>query len=331
MVSLVLLATSLATSLAASSTAMGQSDRQPFINSAFADRPVQPTRFSPPNIGELNVSSVVNNYVRDISWDEWGEATAVGHGQVSLVDLASGEFELQNGEVPARTSPVTITLSGLRTCSGFLVYTDYELTLAPGAQPPSTWPKGQRGRFPCSISAGGFQPFSRAAMEGKVGEGNCGFHGLAPAGYLSELTSGPPIEQPRWKPHRPPGKGSTVFCKMLWKHWGDNVVTATGLRENLTLPHSAERNWPVRLILRHPVWCPAAATPEGENVLTYTEFTMIEYGPGRIPTHWSLSHWGHRGLKAHVFRQRLRFHRAQCGFGLSQANLAVPGWSPNPQ
>jgi hypothetical protein len=311
---------------AAIATAAGA---QPLINSGFADRPIEPTRFSPPNVGDLNASAAADNYVREISWSTWGGSTAVGTGKVSLVDLADGEFEIKNGELPARTSPVTVTLGGLGTCAGISIYTSYELKLAPGAQAPSTWPKGQRGRFPCSISATAFRPLSRSVMEGKVGEGNCSFRGLTLPVADPDLAGSPPLKQPRWIPHNPPGKGLTVFCDMSWKHWGGRVVTADGLRENLTLPHSAERNWPVHVILRHPIWCPAAA---GENnVLTYSELTVVEYGSGRVVSSWSLSHYGHRGLKAHVFRQSFRADVGQCQFGISIANLAPPGWSPYPK
>jgi hypothetical protein len=50
---------------AAIATAAGA---QPLINSGLADRPIEPTRFSPPNVGDLNASAAVDNYVREISW-----------------------------------------------------------------------------------------------------------------------------------------------------------------------------------------------------------------------------------------------------------------------
>jgi len=83
----------------------------PVFNSAYADRGIRPTHFSPLYvIGQL-MENDLNNYVRDITWSSWGESEALGTGKVSLL----------NGTT--ESSPVTIALGGVRDCAGVRAYT----------------------------------------------------------------------------------------------------------------------------------------------------------------------------------------------------------------
>src|SRR5262249_19721627 len=120
---------------------------------------------------------------------------------------------------------------------------------------------------------------------------------------------------PGWSPHLP-GKGSTAFCDLRWTQWGGPVAIGDGLRENLTVEHQLERNWPIKLELTGPIWCPRAASGDPFNgggddaqhsmpALAYSVVKLTEYGPPRKPSPKTLSSYGHRGLKGRVYWQRL--------------------------
>jgi hypothetical protein len=111
----------------------------PYLNSASADRPVEPTHFSPLYVDPQLANKALNNYIRGITWESWGGAEAVGHGQVTLLNGTS------------ETSPVIVTLGGLSQCAGLSVYTRYSLELGSDAAEPSEWPVGKSGSFPCEI------------------------------------------------------------------------------------------------------------------------------------------------------------------------------------
>jgi hypothetical protein len=46
--------------------------RLPVINAGYANRPIEPTHFSPNDIYETFSSTYWNSYVSDITWSSWG-------------------------------------------------------------------------------------------------------------------------------------------------------------------------------------------------------------------------------------------------------------------
>lgn len=179
---------------------------------------------------------------------------------------------------------VTVVLAGLEKCDGIPIYTTYRLEVAAGQEQPEGWPAEQSGSLPCLIGSDGFTGRT------KQRDGSCFL------GFLHRPLpdpEAPPSREvyPRWTP-RLPGKGSTAFCYLRWTKWGGPVAVGDGLRENLTVEHQLERNWPVKLELLNPVWCPRAAQPSpwqggGEEAqqslpaLAYSVVKLTEYGPPR--------------------------------------------------
>lgn len=280
----------------------------PYINSAYADRPGEPTHFSPNYVFGRLTSNPLNNYIRDITWSSWGSQVAIGAGSVSLLDGTTS------------TSPVTVTLGGLRRCAGVSVYTTYSLALADGATQPKHWPRGRTGTFPCTISianpTGNYQGKARR-------DGGCGFMGLD----IDSLNRGGSIESggpPEWHPRLPLwGRNlETVFCFLRWKHWGSRVTTATGIREVLSIPHTHKPHWPVSLKLSHPIWCPAAGqeTPY-VGAITYGALRLTLYGkPRPFKGFGNLRRDAGKQIgKRHVYTQRLKQDPSECFLGYSAA------------
>ena len=273
--------------------------KPPYINSAYAEKGIEPTHFSPADIKQLSPESMPF-YVNSIQWSSWGQSRAVGTG---MVVLHPAKYS------PSPGSPVTVVLGGLRRCGGVPVYTTYSLELAAGADQPEQWPTGQTGSFPCSVGADGF---ARRTPRG----GGC------IVGFLHHPLPDPEgLRQsyPRFHPALP-GGGVTAFCHLRWTHWGGRIAVGDGLRENLHGgygPQGPERNWPVRLQLGRTVWCPRAAQADpfsggGEETrttvpaLAYTVLKLTEYGKPRVPSQKTLHSYGHRGLKRKIYWQRLR-------------------------
>lgn len=281
----------------------------PYINSPHADLPVEPTRFSStfPEGTVAPYSIHINNYVRSIQWSSWGGRTAIGSGEVSLLHGSASDYF-----APGENSPVTVTLGGLSKCAGVPVYTSYSLTLAPGAEAPKGWPKGQSGTFPCRIKVANSKGSARRVSY-------CPFRGFQPS-YEYGAAAEHRFKAPTWQP-RLPRKGSTVFCNLKWRHWGAPRTVATGLRENLSVSHRGRRVWPARLELMDPIWCPAAGQ-EAPHVaaITYSTFKLTLYGKGRIPTRRSLNSYGHKGLRGKVYWQRIRSSPLECQLGVESDN-----------
>jgi len=269
----------------------------PYINSPYADRPVEPTHFSPKNIEQF-LPRASDEYITSINWSDWGQDEVVGTGQVIA---HRDERGLGEG------TDVKVILGGLQNCAGIAIYTTYRLEIAPGVSAPEGWSEGQSGAFPCLIGGDGFSRRSG--------------HRIVSACFLGFLHRPLPDPEhfreryPKWIP-RPPGKGSTAFCWLRWTRWGGQVAVGVGLRENLTVDHPAERNWPIKLELQDPIWCPRAAQPSpfhggGEEsqrnfpALAYSVVKLTEYGPPRKPSRKTLNSYGHRGLKGRVYWQRL--------------------------
>lgn len=287
----VLLGLILALALAGSASAV----QAPVINAPSADQGVEPTHFSPLSIERTTVFAA-DGYVSGIHWSSWGEGEATGTGAVVL-----HPYEPQI----TGTSAVTVTLSGLEDCAGVMVYSSYALALLPGQAEPERWSTVQSGSFPCQVGGDGFAQRSGRRIGCFVG-------------FLHRPLSDPEHlrEQPvGWTPHLP-GSGVTAFCDLRWTQWGGPVAIGEGLRENLSVDHPAERNWPVKLELMQPVWCPRAAQASPFNgggeeaqhslpALAYSVVKLTEYGPPRLPTPKTLSSYGYRGLKGRVYWQRL--------------------------
>jgi len=224
----------------------------PYVNFPYADQPVMPSHFSPNNLCEMTSADwgceSFNNYVRDIQWSSWGGETAEGTGQVSLVE---------EHKVKGSTSPVSIVLGGLQSCGGFQVYTTYSLTLAPGAKEPRFWPEGRTYRFPCSLSIAGQYAGQRLGRRA-----NCVFGLNPPTGERAVYS--PPAS---WQP-TPPGK-RWFLCELHFKSWGKSVAVGSGtVRLGSDVAKGRRYEWPMRIELSRPVWCPASGGYPG--AITYS-------------------------------------------------------------
>jgi len=247
------------------------------LNAGSADKPVEPTVFASYRDGSKD--SRDPTYVHELEWSSWGQAEASGSGSVR--SLGSDE-----------ASAVAVTLSAVKTCGGFSVYTHYALTLAEGAKRPKGWPRGQSGDFPCLVNAGAYYPsFNRRSADA----GGCQFRGL---GLPSQTPSSFIVDLPsfEWKP----ALDYNVFCRMQWKGWGKSSVTGTGVfRDGL-------RQWGVKVELSRLAWCP-------QLTVTYTRATMTRYGdPETITGHGNITraeadhlrhNVGRKGIKTQRFRQ----------------------------
>lgn len=272
--------------------------KPPYINAGYADRPIEPTHFSPNDVSETLAPNYWNSYVSDITWTSWGGDQAFGTGRVSLLEW--------NGA----TSPVTVTLAGKQDCAGVPVYTSYSLELAPGAMAPRQWPEGKTGTFPCERpSMFGYSP---APPEG------CIFHGL---GRSSTWHEGG--RYPRWQPKPPPEPetetNGEALCYLKWRHWGQPTATAKGIREWLATPHSQERYWPVELKLSNPMWCPAATSSfpvVGASAITYGRLEMTLWGgPRRYEGTNPSKAVGQRKGRKRSFVERLTSGAEECAIG----------------
>jgi hypothetical protein len=306
--------------------ASAKSTGVPVINAASADRPIEPTHFSPLYVDPQLSNKALNNYVRAINWENWGDAEAIGHGQVTLLDGTSA------------TAPVTVMLSGLRQCAGISTYTRYSLELAPGATEPSEWPVGKSGSFPCEIGiAAPAQPGTY--IPGKFHRG-CSLEGLN-VDHLDREGEpgggGPPPWQPSL-PHYPGLDPSThpnenQFCMLRWSGWGSPVAEGTGVRVDMGRSHSQRRYWPAKLTLGDPVWCPAAGQEDpGFAAITYGELSVTLFGEPRFgdPTRGTipLSAPQERSGRRRTYHQRVDATPAECFLGYSETSPIWPLPSP---
>ena len=215
----------------------GGSPQDTWINSPWAEQPVEPAYFSPTEItnlvGEIFCganrscsATTLYNYVDDIQWSLWGGQQAVGSGRVALLDKAGS------------TSPVTVTLDQQTRCDGQLAYTHYALRLDPGVAAPAGWPKGKSGTFPCD-------PAPKIAPLHSI---------LPPRCWEYE-------GREQWNQRRHSGHGNGgAFCYMAWKNWGTPLAIGKGVATFISQPHHG-RDWPVKLELSEPIWCPGAVPP----------------------------------------------------------------------
>jgi hypothetical protein len=214
-----------------------------FLNAEYASSAVEPGSFGP-NSGPADVVEA-SNYVQGIAWSSWGGTTAVGSGRVFL-------FQDRKS-----TSPVTVTLGGLTTCAGQSLYTTYTLSLAAGAQAPMYWPKGQKGSFPCHVTAALYDPYERSERS-TVALGYC---------VLNNGLTIPGREAVAWTPPPPRGGAYVGTCATLWTAWASSLATGRGvMRDGL-------RQWPAKTELSGLAWCPRIG-------LGYSKLAMTLYGPG---------------------------------------------------
>jgi hypothetical protein len=295
--------------------------RSPVINSGFADRPVEPTHFSPGYPTKELTYTTVNNYVRSIKWSSWGGKEAIGTGQVSL--LHGERFYESVTWLPEETSPVTVRLGGLRNCLGVPVYTTYSLTLAPGAEAPMGWPQGQQGYFPCHAESG-------YRKRNEFPRDDCqAYYGLEQERVAPSNGDHFSIEL-RWKPKAP--ARNFELCHLRLKHWGAPVATMIGSATGQFEGPIRDVIWPVRLELKDPTWCPGGAgvPSDGTSPITYGAIRLTLYGKGTDFLEWVDSKQGDpmpsvgwlstpRG-KPHVYWQRLKSKGNQCLVGLEVRN-----------
>lgn len=300
----------------------------PYINSGFADRPVEPTHFSPDH--PVLTYTTVNNYVRDVKWSSWGGKEAVGSGQVSLLHGEEGT-EMATW-LPEETSPVSVRLGGLHDCLGVEVYTTYSLSLASGAEAPMGWPRGRHGTFPCRVESGGYWDGAKLAHEKY-----CEYRGLQQERVAPGNGDHVTVVL-HWTP-RTPGDQGLVFCHMRVEHWGAPVATVIGSATGqLARPHVhpalQDVIWPARLEFRDPAWCPGAAGDPwfsssdpgvgGAAPVTYGAIRLTLYGNGRT-MEWvnGKPDIGWRTVpngKPRVFLQRLKTGPSQCLLGIEMPN-----------
>jgi hypothetical protein len=257
-----------------------------FINAHLASAATEPASFAP-NQGPGPYIETTD-YVEQIHWSSWGAAQATGSAQVQLLTDATS------------TSPATVTLGGLSSCGGQLVYTTYTLALAPGAASPKLWPQGQSGSFPCHITAAAYNGVERLSRA-DAARGHC----VLNDGLEVLLPTSPPIA-PRWTPKTPPhGNLSPGMCAMLWTSWGKPLAVGRGVMRD------GSAQWPAKVELSALAWCPR----EG---IAYSTLAMTLYGHGEAITGMgSVSKHdaarlrgeiGRRGLGAATYRQT----RADC-------------------
>jgi hypothetical protein len=224
----------------------------PMFNSFFADKPVTPTSFSPARICDITANEagcqLFNNWVRRIQWSSWGGPVAEGRGEVTLLDGQGS------------TSPVTVTLGGLKNCAGFQVYTTYSLALVPGSQEPPNFAMGDRGTFPCTLSlAGGY----RGNRLGR--NANC-INGLwDPSKDFGYAPWVPKAPDPNW-----------LLCQLQFKAWGSPTTIGTGtIRRQRQV--KGRHEWPIKIVVSRPIWCPKAGQGFG-GAITYSRVKVTLKG-----------------------------------------------------
>jgi hypothetical protein len=228
---------------------------EPYINSAWSDGPVMPTRFSPNDLADFEPEHLgpynLNNYVRRIQWSSWGGTTAEGNGEVSLLHSDGS------------TSPVRVVLGGLEDCAGIPVYTSYSLTLPPGAQQPTGWPQGRAGAFPCRPSFA-----NNYGGERLTRKSNCitGLYQL----YKKQTIYA------KWQP-RPPGQ-FWFLCELKFHRWGKPRALGVGnARLRSHVANGGAVAWPMRIELSQPIWCPKLAGG-WTGAITYGKLNVVLKG-----------------------------------------------------
>ena len=214
---------------------------------------------------------------------------------------------------PGETSPVTVHLARLRSCAGVRVYTSYSLELAPGAEQPNGWPRGQTGSFPCYIESA-----SHNAPREKRDKNNCTYKGLeqSPIAKVS-------IPKPRWKPNLPFHQRRMDFCELKAKHWGSRRVTMTGLGAVLRHPAHQDRLLSIKLELLHPIWCPNVAGVEWSSAaaITYGAIKLTIYGRGiEWPIGTSVSEMKVPYGKPRVYWERINPKPTECQLGYEESD-----------
>ncbi len=211
------------------------SQAQVYFNDAGASGPVEPTAFAPAS------PCCMTDYMRDLTWQSWGGDETTGTGEV-----ATGKVEQSGSEA---LSPATVTLSGLSSCGGQPVYSNYEIQVAEGVTPGPDWSQARSGTFACRFSAGNYRPSKIDA------QGGC---------ELQALENGL-----AWTPRLPwHGVG---FCRMQWTGF-DTGPTAIGkgvMRTGL-------EQFGAEVRLSGLEWC-----QEGiGDAIAYTSLSMTIYGNG---------------------------------------------------
>lgn len=286
----------------------------PYINSPFADAPVEPTRFTPLYVSSHYERNDNGGYIRNIKWSSWGGIEAVGTGEVGRLESEEFFEEGYPVVVPELTSPVTVTLGGRTDCAGIPVYTTYSLELAPGAKAPKHWPHGKSGSFPCKPTVYGYGGFQTKSGEFQTRSHPCLFEEFRFGGSSTK----PHGTIMRWQPKLPQTsrKVGSAFCYMKWKHWGGTSTSAEGIRRTLTFPHTRNTYWPATLELSDPIWCPIATSESPWlGAITYSSLRVTLYGDG-TPTGGTnnppQSAVGDHTGKKRVYRERIRSSLAEC-------------------
>jgi hypothetical protein len=181
-----------------------------YLNAAFANRAVEPTQFGPNEGPGTYVDDPT--YVHAITWQSWGGARATGEGLI--------QPNVSSLDEPI--SHVSVTLSGLQSCGGLMVYTGYELQLLPPSVPPLYWSSGKAGGFPCHVNAGAYYPGGPRSREIER-RGECPFGGLEVNDHTASdfdwlPGSNKPLAAIPWRPRF--SGAYSLFCRMDWSRWG---------------------------------------------------------------------------------------------------------------
>jgi hypothetical protein len=256
------------------------------INSRLAEGPERPRHFG--WLSTDNTEGTPINWVREINWTNWGGPTADGVGQVGLLDERTG------------TSPVNVELGGRQECGGVQVYSNYNLTLQPGAPEPAGWTALRMGSFPCRIAIGNY------SGERLGRRSNCVFG-------LYETSPNPKggARPARWHPKAPEGKW--FLCQLRLKHWGQPVVTGAGMAR-LGAHLRGRIEWPVSVKISRPIWCPKSG--EYGSAITYSRLTITLHGN-------DLQNAGN--ARRYIQRIETPKNLARCELGIQESH---PWWMP---
>ncbi len=176
----------------------------------------------------------LTDYVQHVKWSGWGGPTASGEGTITAAHSESV------------TSPVSIVLSGLVTCAGVPIYTQYRLTVAPGAPVSANWSKWQHGSYPCDLLASGYRPSELDTAT----EGGC----LVLRANFSS-----------WTPQHAP-----AMCRAKWTDFGTSpVVVGKGVARG------DEEDWAGVFTFSDVQWC---RTGSSNDALSYTQMCITTYG-----------------------------------------------------
>jgi hypothetical protein len=229
-----------------------------YLNDLAASSPVEPVTIGGgPGEGGLPTGEESFNprFLTALVWSSWGSPQATATGMVSQLVPNS-----------TATSAASVTVSGLQSCDGVEIYTNYKVRFAPVAVEPRSWARAQSAQLPCTVSADGFVA-TEAGVQRTYRRGECSTAGIDGPGDLL------------WSPRLPKGALYAFLCRMHWTGWGSTTARGVGVfRDGLT-------QWPVVARFSTPAFCTQGPNAAEGGVhlslgVNYSTLTMTLYGPG---------------------------------------------------